>query len=136
MSAWGETDAFLFIIDGLHDRQNGFVFGTNAAGIEYDGQVIREGAGDAAGDAFNLNWDGTWRVETRIFAEGWSAEFEIPFRTLRYGRAKVQDWGINFQRNIRHNNEVAYWAPLERNRSLYRLSDAGTLRRSRRTISS
>jgi hypothetical protein len=127
-SGLGDTDAFLFIIDGLLDRQNGYVFGTNAAGIEYDGQVTREGAGDAAGDAFNLNWDGTWQVETQIFAEGWSAEFEIPFRTLRYGRSRVQDWGINFQRNIRHNNEVAYWAPLERNRSLYRISDAGTLR--------
>ena len=29
------------IIDGLLDRQNGFVFGTNPAGVEYDGQVIR-----------------------------------------------------------------------------------------------
>ncbi len=29
-----DTDAFLFIIDGLLDRQNGFIFGTNAAGIE------------------------------------------------------------------------------------------------------
>ena len=119
-----DTDAFLVIIDGVLDRQNGFVFGTNAAGIEYDGQVTREGTGSA----FNLNWDGTWKVRSTIFAEGWSAEFEIPFRTLRYGRDSVQDWGINFQRNIRHNNEVAYWAPLERNRTLYRVSDAGTLR--------
>ena len=123
-SSLNDTDAFLVIIDGVLDRQNGFVFGTNAAGIEYDGQVTREGTGSA----FNLNWDGTWKVRSTIFAEGWSAEFEIPFRTLRYGRDSVQDWGINFQRNIRHNNEVAYWAPLERNRSLYRVSDAGTLR--------
>ena len=126
-SSLDDTDAFLVIIDGLLDRQNGFVFGTNAAGIEYDGQVTREGAGDDPG-AFNLNWDGTWQVKSQIFAEGWSAELEIPFRTLRYGRGQVQDWGINFQRNIRHNNEVAYWAPLERNRNLYRVSDAGTLR--------
>ncbi|MCP4300203.1 MAG: hypothetical protein GY783_06445, partial [Gammaproteobacteria bacterium] len=57
-----------------------------------------------------------------------SAEFEIPFRTLRYGSDERQDWGINFQRNIRRNNEIAYWAPLERNRDLYRVSEAGTLR--------
>ena len=123
-SSLDDTDAFLVIIDGMLDRQNGFVFGTNAAGIEYDGQVTREGAGNA----FNLNWDGTWQVRSSIFDGGWSAEFEIPFRTLRYGRDSVQDWGINFQRNIRQNNEVAYWAPLERNRNLYRVSDAGTLR--------
>ena len=130
-SSLNDTDAFLFVIDGLLDRQNGYVFGTNAAGIEYDGQVIKEGAGDdfgSGGGAFNLNWDGTWAVSSKITDVGWSAEFRIPFHTLRYGRGDVQDWGINFQRNIRRNNEIAYWAPLERNRNLFRISEAGTLR--------
>jgi hypothetical protein len=47
------------VIDGLLDRQNGYVFGANAAGIEYDGQVIKEGAGDdfgSGGGAFNLKY--------------------------------------------------------------------------------
>ncbi len=126
-----DTDAFLVVIDGLLDRQNGYVFATNAAGIEYDGQVTKEGSGDnfgSGGGGFNLNWDGTWTVKSRISDFGWSAEFEIPFRTLRYGAADRQDWGINFQRNIRRKNEIAYWAPLERNRNLYRVSEAGTLR--------
>jgi hypothetical protein len=130
-SSLADTDAFLFVIDGVLDRQNGYVFGTNAAGIEYDGQITKEGAGDnfgSGGGAFNLNWDGAWQVSSRITETGWSAEFEIPFGTLRYGRGEVQDWGINFQRNIRRNNEIAYWAPLERNRNLYRVSRAGTLR--------
>ncbi len=129
-SSLNDTDAFLFVIDGLHDRQNGFVFGTNAAGIEYDGQVTKEGSGDnfgSGGGAFNLNWDGAWTVRAANTETGWSAEFEIPFRTLRYGRDEIQQWGINFQRNIRRNNEIAYWAPLERNRNLYRVSQAGTL---------
>ena len=127
----GNTDAFVFIVDGLLDRQNGFVFGTNAAGIEYDGQVIREATGSAANfgsGGFNKNWDGTWIVQSKIGEFGGSAEFETPFKTLRFGTEKKQDWGINFQRNIRRNNEVAFWAPLERNRNLYRISDAGTLR--------
>jgi hypothetical protein len=130
-SSLDDTDAFLFVIDGLLDRQNGYVFGTNAAGMAYDGQVIKEGAGDdfgSGGGAFNLNWDGTWTVSSRITDKGWSAEFRIPFHTLRYGRGDVQDWGINFQRNIRRNNEVAYWARLDRNRNLYRISEAGTLK--------
>jgi len=129
-SSLNDTDAFLFVVDGLLDRQNGYVFGTNAAGMEYDGQVTKEGAGEdfgSGGGGFNLNWDGIWTVNSRITEEGWSAEFRIPFHTLRYGRGDVQDWGINFQRIIRRNNEVAYWAPLERNRNLYRVSEAGTL---------
>ena len=124
------TDAFFVVIDGLLDRQNGYVFATNAAGIEYDGQVTKEGSDDfgSGGGGFNRNWDGAWSVKSTINDTGWSAEFEIPFRTLRYSLAAKQDWGINFQRNIRRNNEIAYWAPLERNRNLYRVSEAGILR--------
>ena len=43
-----ETDAFLFVLDTYRDRQNGFVFGTNPAGLEYDGQVTNEGQGGGA----------------------------------------------------------------------------------------
>ena len=130
-SSLDNTDAFLVIIDGLLDRQNGFMFGTNAAGIEYDAQITKEGTGGdfgSGGGAFNLNWDSSWTVRSRIGEYGWSAEFEIPFRTLRYGSGDAQDWGINFQRNIRRSNEIAYWAPLARNRNLQRVSEAGTLK--------
>ena len=136
-----ETDSFQIILDTFRDRQNGFVFGTNPAAIEYDGQVSREGQGvgmfggggggprqrGGSGGGFNLNWDGSWRVETRVTEIGWSAEFAIPFQTLRYGSGEEQSWGINFQRNIRRRNENAFWAPVPRQFNLYRLSYAGTL---------
>lgn len=120
-SSLTQTDGFQVIIDGLGDRQNGYVFGTNPAGIEYDGQVVKEGD-------VNLDWDGSWRVITSISDLGWSAEFEIPFTTLRYGGNPEAGWGMNFQRNIRRNNEIAFWAPLDRQRSLNRVSEAGTVR--------
>jgi len=129
-SGLGDTDSFQVVIDGLRDGQNGFVFGTNPAGIEYDGQVTREGTGGAfasGSGGFNLNWDGTWDVATDISGAGWSAEMRIPFRTLRYGRGETQTWGINFQRNIRRNNEISYWAPLSRQHNLYRVSEAGSV---------
>ena len=124
-----DTDAVLFVIDGLLDRQNGYVFGTNPAGSEFDGQVSKDGSGGFFGTSggFNENWDGSWTVQTQVGEFGWSAEFEIPFRTLRYGPDDEQVWGINFQRNVRRNNEVAYWTQLDRNYSLYRVSKAGTL---------
>ena len=128
-SSLSDTDSFQIVIDGLRDRQNGFVFGTNPAGLQYDGQVTREGTSDfsSGGGGFNLNWDASWNVRAAISDIGWSAEFEIPFRTLRYGSGDDQTWGINFQRNIRRNNEVAFWAPLSRQRNLYRVSEAGTV---------
>jgi hypothetical protein len=128
-SSLDETDSFQIIIDGLLDRQNGYLFGTNPAGIQYDAQVIKEGPGDfgSGGGGFNLNWDGSWNVEARITDDGWSAEFEIPFTTLRYGKGDEQNWGINFQRNIRNNNEIVFWAPLNRQRDINRVSEAGTV---------
>ncbi len=129
-SSLDETDSFRFIIDGLLDRQNAYLFGTSPAGVQYDAQVIKEGeAGGfgAGGGGFNLNWDGSWNVEAKITDIGWVAEFEIPFKTLRYGSGEVQEWGINFQRNIRSNNEIVFWAPLNRQRDINRVSEAGTL---------
>jgi hypothetical protein len=126
-----DSDSFLVILDTYRDRQNGFVFGTNPAGLEYDGQVTSEGEGVGSGDgglgAFNLNWDGSWEVRARRGDFGWSAELAIPFRTLRYAGGNPQTWGANFQRNIRRRNEASFWAPLARNHDLSRLSSAGTV---------
>jgi len=119
-------DSFRFIIDGFQDRQNGFVFGTTPGGAQYDGQVTKEGSRDGGG-GFNKNWDATWEVATKVGDFGWSAEFAIPFKSLRYSSAEVQSWGINFQRNIGRVDEVAYWAPLKRQYDLFRVSQAGTL---------
>ncbi len=119
-SSLTETDSFRVIIDGFMDRQNGLVFGTNPTGLEYDGQIIAEGI-----DGINLDWDTNWSVQTQTTEQGWSAEMEIPFTSLRYGNADVQSWGINFQRNIRRNNQAAYWAPLPRQFDLSRVSLAG-----------
>lgn len=125
-----DSDSFQMIIDGFQDRQNGLVFGTNPAGIQYDGQLVKESTGftSASGSGFNLNWDAPWEVKAAMGDYGWSAEFQIPFRSLRYGGGDIQDWGINFQRNIRrNNNEIVFWAPLDRQFSILRVYDAGTL---------
>jgi hypothetical protein len=130
-----ETDSLQIILDTYLDGQNGFVFGTNPSGLEYDGQLSRAGEGGAllsqmragAGGGFNINWDGVWEVKTTMGEFGWSAEFMIPFKTLRYPKRDVQSWGLNIQRNIRRRNENAYWAPLGQQFNLLRVSDAGLL---------
>ncbi|MFK8022222.1 MAG: DUF5916 domain-containing protein [Pseudomonadales bacterium] len=124
-----ESDSFQLIIDGFADGQNGLVFGTNAAGIQYDGQLNNKGSSDSlqGSSSFNRDWDTTWEVATHVSENGWSLEMEIPFKSLRYSSKELSGWGINFQRNIRRNNEQAYWAPLARHHTLFRVSDAGQL---------
>lgn len=130
-----QTDSFRFLLDTYDDNQNGFVFGTNPAGIEYDAQVTNEARGGfgsarqqgGAVGGFNINWDGAWDVRTSVNAQGWSAEFAIPFRTLRFPRQDNQTWGINFQRTIPRNQEEVFWAPLPRQFDLNRVSLAGSI---------
>ena len=133
------SDYFAIILDTYLDKQNGFVFATTPAGVEYDGQVTREGEGGAvtqtgqtraqtgALGGFNLNWDGSWKVATSVDGNGWYAEFRIPFSTLRYGGDAKQVWGMNMARSIRRKNEESLWSFVPRQFSLYRLSRAGTL---------
>jgi hypothetical protein len=135
-----DTDSFRILLDTYRDRQNGFVFATTPAALEYDGQVNNEGGGVSLGGAggggrqqggsgggFNLNWDGAWVVRTATSSDGWSAEFEIPFRTLRYEPGTGREWGLNFQRTIRRRKEIAFWAPLPIQFDLMRVSLAGAL---------
>ena len=143
-SSLTETDSFRLVLDTYQDQQNGFVFGTNPVGLEYDGQLTNAGQGSGgtggglvrrsgsqqqrgSGGGFNLNWDGVWQVRARISDIGWTAEIAIPFRTLRYPSGAAQTWRLNFQRNIRHRNEESYWAPLPRQFNLNRLSLAGEM---------
>lgn len=123
-----DSDSFRVIIDGMLDRQNGYVFGTNPVGKEYDAQVVKEASSGAFGSSgFNLNWNASWDVKAQISEIGWSAEMRIPFKSLRYGKGENQSWGINFQRNIGRTKEIVYWAPLSRQYNLNRVSEAGTI---------
>jgi len=107
-AALGEMDSFQMIFDTFRDQQNGFVFGTNAAGLQYDAQVRDQGNQTAS-------WDGSWEVRTRTTDAGWTAEFRIPLRTLRYG-PPPQVWGVNFFRNIQddRNDEGPLGLPIAR----------------------
>lgn len=129
-------DSFLFIIDTYNDQQNGFLFGTNAGGMEYDAQIDNEGKGNFNQNrqqqggvigGTNLNWDASFEVKTETGDYGWSAEFAIPLRSLRFSSGENQTWGINFQRNISKTSETAFWASLPIGFDMKRLSLSGKI---------
>jgi hypothetical protein len=136
-----DTDAVLVVFDTFNDTQNGFVFGTNPLGIEYDGQVASEGqasglnvrqAGSRGSQrgglsAFNANWDGDWRVRSAITERGWETEMAIPLKTLRYATGADRTWGFNVKRNIRRKNEQVFLSAIPRGSEIYRVSMAAKL---------
>jgi hypothetical protein len=130
-----DDDSFLFIIDTYNDQQNGFLFGTNADGMEYDAQIDNEGEGNFSANrqqggvvgGTNINWDASWEIKTEKGDYGWSAEFAIPLRSIRFNGGENKTWGINFQRNISKRSETAYWANLPLGFDIKRLSLAGKM---------
>ncbi|MCP5117509.1 MAG: carbohydrate binding family 9 domain-containing protein, partial [bacterium] len=143
-----DTDSIEILLDTFGDRQNGFIFGTSPTGVEYDAQISKAGqgrggvgaptrAGGQGGggggaqrggsSAFNLNWDGVWRVRSRITARGWEAEMAIPFKTLRYRAGNEETWRVNIGRNLRRRNEQSYWHPMPRPFDLTQVEVAGEL---------
>jgi hypothetical protein len=116
-------DAVAILIDPFHDRRNAFVFATNPNGAEFDALVTDEGA------AMNADWRGVFRVAAVRDSQGWSAEFAIPFRSLRYPRNGGREpWGFNVSRVIRRKNEETLWSSWQREGGgFHRVSRAGVI---------
>uniref|UniRef100_A0A7V2AYU5 DUF5916 domain-containing protein n=1 Tax=Rhodothermus marinus TaxID=29549 RepID=A0A7V2AYU5_RHOMR len=92
-------------IDSYHDRKTAFAFLVNAAGTKADFLIANDG--NAPED---FNWDALWEAHAAMRPDGWSAEFRIPFSTLRFSRSDTLRWGINFGRIIGRKNEQVFWA--------------------------
>ncbi|MFQ5599805.1 MAG: DUF5916 domain-containing protein [Candidatus Krumholzibacteriia bacterium] len=121
--AFAGDDAIALLLDPFHDHRNGVVFATNPSGAEFDALLTDEGR------EFNVDWRGVWSVAATRTSRGWSAEFAIPWRTLRYpARSSGGTWGFNVFRVIRRKNEEVLWRSWSRDGGgFHRVSRAGHL---------
>lgn len=114
-------DNFKIILDTYGDKRNGYLFVTNPFGARFDAMVINNGQKE------NEDWNGVWNVKTKVTHNGWFAEFEIPFSTLRFRVHNKQAWGVNFERDIRRKREEVLWQGWSRNARIEQVTRAGTL---------
>jgi len=116
-------DAVAILFDPFHDHRNAMVFATNPNGAKFDALITEEGV------EFNIDWRAVWDVAAQRIPEGWSIEFAIPFRTLRYpSNPGSVPWGFNIYRMIRHKNEEVLWSSWSQdNQGFERVSRAGHL---------
>ena len=120
-----ENDTFAVILDTFYDRRNAVAFYTNALGAIADFALTNEGNP-------NSDWNPVWDVRVGRFEGGWTAEMEIPFKSLRYRPGPAQVWGVQLRRNVRRKNEWTYVTPLPISAGagpagIFRVSDAATL---------
>src|SRR5256714_4830802 len=116
---FGRNDNFIFFIDPFDDRTNGFTFGANAAGAQWDGTLYQGGTAD-------LSWDVKWTSVVKNYPDKYIFEAAIPFKTIRYKKGIMQ-WGINFSRLDISLAEKSSWAPVPRQFPTASLAYTGTL---------
>ncbi|MCU0683372.1 MAG: carbohydrate binding family 9 domain-containing protein [Polyangiaceae bacterium] len=115
----GNHDAVELVFDTLRDGRTATAFLVNPYGVQADLQALDD-------QLFEPAWDGVWRVATSRGPGGWTAEFAIPWKTLRYAPG-TRSFGLQIARRVRRRNEVSGWSPWPRAFSPYRLGYAGSL---------
>lgn len=123
----GSDDRFMWSIDTYLNGRTGYYFETNPLGLMGDGLIAQGDSGpDAAGGTVNKQWDGIWLARVSRNQSGWTAEIELPLRTISFD-PNGDTWGINFQRTVRRKNEEIIWSGFARNQGLLRMTNAGRL---------
>lgn len=105
-----DVDIFTVGFDTYHDRQNAFVFRVSPANVQGD---MKESQNN--GVVYDHTWDAVWESKTSIQPDGWIAEIKIPLSAIRFSKKIIQDWGINFARFTRKENENSIWNPINPN---------------------
>ncbi|WP_018611921.1 carbohydrate binding family 9 domain-containing protein [Segetibacter koreensis] len=116
---FGKNDNFLMFMDPFDDQTNGFAFGTNSAGAQWDGMMY-------GGGSVDLNWDNKWVSAVKNYNDKWILELAIPFKSIRYKKG-ITRWGINFSRLDLKTSEKSSWAPVPRQFPTASLAYSGIL---------
>jgi hypothetical protein len=114
------NDHFSVVIDPLNSERNSVAFQVTPYGAQRELEVYD------GGNQYNREWEAVWRVRTQRTDSGWTAEYAIPWASLRY-RLDGQPWTINFSRLDRRTNELSAWGVWPRQFTQHRLEFAGRL---------
>ena len=100
------------IIDSYHDKRTAYEFGVNPSGVKVDRYWFNDNSRDDS-------WDAVWDVSVSRDAQGWSAEFRIPFSQLRFNRSPANTFGLAVSRDIGRLKETSSWPLLSRSANGY-----------------
>lgn len=114
-----ENDSIEIVLDTYHDHRNAYFFSTNAVGALVDGRIAENRSG-------SLEWDGIWDVRTHVDSAGWTAEFEIPFKTVGFNPG-LSEWGFNISRFLVRGRETSRWASPSLDTMIYQIEKAGNI---------
>jgi len=112
-------DSVAIALDTFNDGQTAYIFYTNVAGIQTDARLADNGR------THDSTWDGKWLSAGARTPGGWTAEFAVPFESIKYNPGKNRTWGLGVTRFIPRAMEADTWSgPME---AYTRVSQFGAL---------
>ena len=102
------SDWIRIVVDRYFDRRSAYEFGVNPVGVKTDRYYFNDGASDDS-------WDAVWDVQVAREADGWTAEFRIPFSQLRFNNRDGGPVGFAVMREVGRLAETSTWPLLSRN---------------------
>jgi len=103
---FGQTDYFRLVINPNNDAQNDTEFFVFSSGTQADAL-----SSPSLGQDFG--WNAVWESAVKQTQNGWQLEMMIPYRSLRFPKAAIQTWGIQFRRNFRRERSEYAWNPID-----------------------
>ena len=104
---WSASDWIRVYLDSYHDRRSAYSFAVNPLGVKLDTYHFNDTNEDDT-------WDAVWEVAVSRDAEGWRAEFRIPFSQLRFSAGGDGRLGFAVARSVARLNETTTWPLLSK----------------------
>ncbi len=104
------ADFFIVAVNPYNDGRQEFDFGVSAAGVQTD-------AINTLDNGYDAGLDAVWESDISINADGWTVEMKIPFSALRFPKAQVSEWAINFGRDVKRYKTTHTWNFVDTNHS-------------------
>ncbi len=96
-----QADLFYIALNTYNDGINETRFYVTSAG------TIGDSKNSQNDEDFNYNV--VFHCKISKDEKGWYAEFKLPYNTLRFPEVEVQDWSVNFYRQLKTKNETHTW---------------------------
>ena len=103
-----EDDFAIALFDTYGDNQKTYEFFINPYGVQ--GDILNTGNNEDA------SFDAVWYSAAAMNDSGWTAEFAIPFKSIRFPAKQEQVWNLLLGRNFpRDSRYIFSWTPISRN---------------------
>ena len=97
-----DDDQVGLFLDTFHDHRHAYMFYTNPYGIQQDALFSEQNGPD-------LSFDTVWHTYAKMTARGYMAEFEIPFKSMRFQPSPSHTFGVLLARVIPRNSERSFY---------------------------